>query len=167
MNIHRRRREQQQLGRPRRHRVDDTIWTMVLMLVSGVLLALTTGLCAFSELEQLGPTVGNIIVFRSTASSTDWWQIKATIAGVWPKDAAARSCSLSPSIMGAGGGSLIVEARRLSSPPVYRVHWAGKHTSEGATDCGTVADLELSRSDLMRLADVAGGFNNNLRMVGP
>jgi hypothetical protein len=167
MNIHRRRREHEHLGRPRRHRVDDDTWTMVLMLISGVLLALTTGLCAFSALEQLGPTVGNIIVFRSSASGTDWWQIKATTAGVWPKDAAARSCSLSPSIMGADGGSLIVEERQLSSPPVYRVHWAGKHTSNGVTDCGAAADLELSRSELMRLADVAGGFNNNLRMVGP
>lgn len=167
MNIHRRRREHEHLGRPRRHRADDTLWTMVLMLISGGLLALTTGLCAFSELEQFGPSVGSIIVFRSIASSSDWWHITAKIAGVWPKDRMVRSCILSPATMATGGGSLIIEARQLSSPPVYRVHWAGKHTSQGAGDCGVAADLALSRSDLMRLADVAGGFNTNLRMVGP
>lgn len=69
--------------------------------------------------------------------------------------------------MGDGGGSMVIEARRMSGPPTYRVHWAGKRTASDAADCGRAADLILSRSDLMRLADVAGGFNNNLRMVGP
>jgi hypothetical protein len=160
MNIHRRRREP--MSRPRRAHADDTLWTVVLTLVAGALLALATGLCAFTELEQFGPSLGNIVVFHPTAGATEWWHIEAKIA-----DAPGRSCVMSPAVMGIEGGSLIIEARQLSSPPVYRVHWAGRRTSTGASDCGTSADLVLSRSDLMRLADVAGGFNSHLRMIGP
>lgn len=160
MNIHRRRREP--ISRSRRAHADDTLWTVVLTLIAGALLALATGLCAFTELEQFGPSVGNIVVFRAVAGATEWWHIDAKIAG-----APGHGCVLSPAVMSAGGGSLIIEARRLSSPPVYHVHWAGRHTSSGASDCGASADLVLSRSDLMRLADVAGGFNANLRMIDP
>jgi hypothetical protein len=160
MNIHRRRRAQ--IGRPRRQRVDDTLWTLVLTLIAGALLTLTTAMSAFSELEQLGPSIGNIIVFRPLPNVTEWWHIEAKLA-----DHPGRTCILSPAVMAMTGGSLIIEARKLSSPPVYRVHWAGKHTGLGTADCGVSADLILSRSELMRLADVSGGFNSNLRMVGP
>jgi hypothetical protein len=160
MNIHRRRRDT--VSRPRRAHADDTLWTLVLTLVAGGLLALTTGLCAFTQLEQFGPSLGSIVVFRTVAGATEWWHIDTRIAG-----APGRACILSPAVMGSGGGSLIVEARQLTSPPVYRVHWAGKRTANGSGDCGASADLALSRSDLMRLADVAGGFNTNLRMVDP
>ena len=69
--------------------------------------------------------------------------------------------------MAVRGGSLVVEARRLSRPPVYRVHWAGGTTDGGTDDCGTSADLVLERTELMRLANVAGGFNSGLRLIGP
>ena len=160
MNIHRRRRAP--ISRPRRQRVDDTLWTLVLTLIAGALLTLATGLCAFSELEQFGPSIGNIIVFRPVPDATEWWHIDAKLA-----DRPGQTCVLSPAVMGTTGGSLIIEARQLSTPPVYRVHWAGRRTGHGAADCGPSADLTLSRSDLMRLADVSGGFNTNLRMVGP
>jgi hypothetical protein len=160
MNIHRRRRAQ--IGRPRRQRVDDALWSWVLTLIAGALLVVTTALSAFSELEQLGPSIGSIIVFRQMPNPTEWWHIEAKLT-----DHPGQTCILSPAVMGTTGGSLIVEARQLSTPPVYHVHWGGKHTGRGAADCGVSADIILSRSDLMRLADVAGGFNTNLRMVGP
>ena len=69
--------------------------------------------------------------------------------------------------MAVRGGSLVVEARRLSRPPVYSVHWAGGNTDGGTDDCGTSADLVLERTELMRLANVAGGFNSGLRLIGP
>jgi len=160
MNIHRRRRAQ--LGRPRRQRVDDELWTLLLTLIAGALLTLATGLCVFSELEQFGPSIGNIITFRAMPDATEWWHLEAKLT-----DHPGQTCVLSPAVMGTTGGSLIIEARLLSSPPIYYVHWAGTHTGRGRTDCGASADIILSRSDLMRLADVAGGFNTNLRMVGP
>ena len=155
--------------RPRRQRADDPLMPLVLTLIAGALVTAATGLCVLGELEQLGPTVGNLIVFRPTPSMTEWWRIKAAVAepGDSVRTTAIGSCDLSPSIMGDGGGSMVIEARRLTSPPTYRVHWAGKRTTRDANDCGRTADLILSRSDLMRLADVAGGFNNNLRMIGP
>ncbi len=55
----------------------------------------------------------------------------------------------------------------MSSPPVYRVHWAGLRTSSGSGDCGKAADLVLSRTDLQKLANTAGGFGIGPRMLGP
>jgi hypothetical protein len=69
--------------------------------------------------------------------------------------------------MAQGGGSLVVEARRMSSPPLYRVHWAGLRTSDGSGDCGSAADLVLSRSDLQKLANAAGGFGAGPKTIGP
>ena len=69
--------------------------------------------------------------------------------------------------MAVHGGSLVIEARRLTRPPVYRVHWAGGPTDMGSTDCGTITDIMLERTDLMRLANVAGGFSSGLRLIGP
>jgi hypothetical protein len=58
--------------------------------------------------------------------------------------------------MASGGGSLVVE-QRLDSKRLYRVHWAGQHTSTGATDCGDTADLLVSRVDLQLLTNAVGG----------
>jgi len=77
---------------------DDTLWTLVLTLVAGALLALTTGLCAFTQLEQFGPSLGSIVVFRAVAGATEWWHIDTRIAG-----ASGRACTLSPAVMGSGG----------------------------------------------------------------
>ena len=60
--------------------------------------------------------------------------------------------------MTAAGGSLVVEARQETSPPRFRLHWAGQHTAKGAGDCGAAADFTLERYDLQRLANAAGGF---------
>jgi len=81
--------------------------------------------------------------------------------------AITRACILRPSAMAEGGGSLIVEARRMSSPPVYHVHWVGLRTSEGSDDCGKEADLVLSRTDLQKLANTAGGYGASPKSIGP
>jgi hypothetical protein len=60
--------------------------------------------------------------------------------------------------MATDGGSLVVEARQDTSPPVYRLHWAGQQTDAGATDCGKAADFSVTRTDLQKLANAAGGF---------
>jgi hypothetical protein len=149
---------------------------VILTLVAGALLTVTTGLAAMVELEQFGPGVGGIIVFRPDTAATERWSVSATVVeparlGL-PWAASNSLCVLSPNVMAVRGGSLVVEARRLSRPPVYRVHWAGGHTAGGHTDgtpgdCGTAADLVLERTELMRLANVAGGFNSGLRLIGP
>ena len=168
MRLHWRRRT---FSPPRRPRVDDAAKTLVLTLIAGALATATTGLSVFSQLNELGPIVGNILVFKRSEVMADWWRVKATIDerafATWQGGGVVRTCDLSPSAMVAGGGSLVVEARRMSSPPLYRVHWAGKYTSRGLDNCGASADLVVSRSDLMRLADVAGGFDSNFGMAKP
>jgi hypothetical protein len=65
---------------------------------------------------------------------------------------------LVPSVIAAGGGSFMIEAKQLAHPPVYLVHWSGLRTDVGAKDCGGSADLVLSLIQLRALANVAGGF---------
>ena len=62
------------------------------------------------------------------------------------------------SIMAANGGSLIIEAKVTSRPPLFQVHWSGSRTDLGDQDCGGSADLILQLVQLRALATVAGGF---------
>jgi hypothetical protein len=171
MNAHWRRRRRDTAGRPLRQNAEPALGTVILTLVAGALLTVTTGLAAMVELEQFGPSVGGVIVFKPDTAATERWSVNAALVEAvrvgLPGDVNGRHCVLSPGVMAVHGGSLVVEARRLSRPPVYRVHWAGGHTDGTAGDCGTAADLVLERTELMRLANVAGGFNTGLRLIGP
>jgi hypothetical protein len=40
----------------------------------------------------------------------------------------------------------------------YTVHWAGARTSKQGPNCGSDANVMVSRTDLQRLANAAGGF---------
>ena len=143
----------------------------MLLLLAAALLAVTSGLAAVAQLQQFGPSIGVIVVFKPDSARMERWSVNVAIAEptprVWSGEVGTRRCSLSPSIMTAQGGSLAVEAQQLSRPPVYRAHWAGGHTDIGASDCGTTVDLVLKRVELMRLANVAGGFSGGLRLIGP
>ena len=171
MNTHRWRRRRDVIGRPRRQSADNSFLAAILMLIAGALLTVTTGIWAMQELEQFGPSVGSVIVFKPDKAASEQWSVDGAIvdsvrAGL--TDAFHdRHCVLSPSVMAREGGSFVIEARRLSTPPLYRVHWAGGHTSSTPGDCGMQADLVLERSGLMRLANMAGGFRDGLRLIGP
>jgi hypothetical protein len=53
----------------------------------------------------------------------------------------------------------VVEGRQDVPSLRYRVHWAGSQTTaQPASNCGSSADLLVSRTDLQRLANAAGGF---------
>ena len=162
MNTQRHRRRRDIVGRPRRERVDDSFMTAILTLVVGALLTVTAGLWLMRELEQFGPSVGGIIRFRPDTAATERWSVTATVVEparhLLSGEIGGRHCTLSPGVMALRGGSFVIEARRLSRPPVYRVHWAGSRTDAGANDCGTSSDLVLERTELMRLANVAGGL---------
>ena len=60
--------------------------------------------------------------------------------------------------MRASGGSIVIEALQVRAQRMYRVHWAGTHTSRGSADCGAVADLALSRVDIVALTYAADGL---------
>ena len=135
----------------RRH-TDDTQGTMGRTVFLACLIAglLTTGVAVVSRAltADLGPKVGDILVFRPGAQMPDDWEF--TVAS----DASPTPCILRPVIMAAGGGSLVVE-QRLENPRQFHVHWAGAHTSLSVTDCGSSAGLLVRGVDLKLLANVA------------
>lgn len=135
-------------------REDSALWTVVAF---GLTALLTIGVAAvkIAQSIEIGPNVGDIISFRpgtqiGYAQQTD---IAAPVAG-----RRGANCILSPAVMGLDGGSLVVEEKQAAHPPAYRVHWAGSHTSHGTLDCGASADLTLSLSELLSLAEGVGGF---------
>ncbi|HEX3400957.1 MAG TPA: hypothetical protein VHT74_11590 [Acetobacteraceae bacterium] len=128
--------------------------------VVGALLASSVAVVAAASTIEIGPKVGDILVFRQGARApSDWDFTVATTAR--PQ----QTCTLRPDVMTAGGGSLVVE-QRLEKPRVYHVHWAGTHTSEGADDCGSKADLTISGSDLQLLTNAVGGAGVEHRSFG-
>jgi hypothetical protein len=125
------------------------------VLASG--LCLTTCLLSFSEMSQVGPAVGEIVTFDPRDGPKHWDQpgIQADLlSAAEPR----RSCVLMPSVMASAGGSFVIEAKQMSHPPVFLVHWSGLRTDRGARDCGQSADLTLPLTQLRALANVAGGF---------
>ena len=68
------------------------------------------------------------------------------------------TCTLDPNVMATRGGSLVVEGRQNEPIMQYQVHWGGTQTAKENADCGSTANLLVSRIDLQRLANAAGGF---------
>jgi hypothetical protein len=120
--------------------------------VVGALLASSVAVVSAARTLELGPKVGDILVFRPGLQVSADWDFAATTMG---SDLPV-SCTLKPVIMASGGGSLVVE-ERLDHPRAFRVHWAGGHTTSGASDCGTTADLTVSGPDLQLLTNAVGG----------
>jgi hypothetical protein len=60
----------------------------------------------------------------------------------------------------------VVHAVRLESGTVGLPQNSDVRHS-GSGDCGPAADLLLDRTDVMRLANAAGGLNVGLRLMGP
>jgi hypothetical protein len=115
------------------------------------------------NLETLRPKVGDIVVFHPSSQEQDIWQIDVPTYG--PTGAGRPSCTMDPAVIVRQGGSLVVEARDDATPAAqYRLHWAGAHSANGAGDCAGSADLAVSRVDLQKLANAAGGFGFDQRL---
>ena len=105
-----------------------------------------------------------MIVFRpDQADDGVVWRERITTTRL--SDNGTAACVLAPSIMSQAGGSLVVEARENHNSPTYWLHWAGAQTSDGAEDCGSQANLIISRFDLQKLANAAGGFGIRKKMM--
>ncbi|HEX3994178.1 MAG TPA: hypothetical protein VHX39_23655 [Acetobacteraceae bacterium] len=117
-------------------------------------LCLMTCLLSLSQMQEVGPDVGEIVTFDPHDGPKRW-----EMPGIPARLAAPRqSCVLTPSVIAAVGGSFVIEAKQLDHPPVYLVHWSGLRTDNGPQDCGRSADLLLPLVQLRALANVAGGF---------
>jgi len=110
------------------------------------------------ELDQFRPKVGDIVSFKPGSQDTDMWQMNIPAARQSAASAPLGECSLDPNVMAEKGGSLVVEGRQDEPSLQYRIHWAGSATARAAGNCGQQADLLVSRTDLQRLANAAGGF---------
>jgi hypothetical protein len=140
--------------RGRRHLDTETgsnVGRTVLMasLVAG-LLAGGVAMVATATTLDLGPKVGDILVFRPGARLPDDWDFVVKRLG------AQDTCSLRPDVMASRGGSLVVE-ERVAKPHSFIVHWAGGPTSTGAADCGASADLVVPGTELQLLSNAVGG----------
>ncbi len=105
---------------------------------------------------KLGPKVGDIVAFEPVDSFSR--DMKARVEAVATDTRLAAKCVLDVQAMHASGGSLVIEARLPQTQHGYRVHWAGRHSSDDGTDCGSSAELLLNQDDLEVLAMAAGGF---------
>jgi hypothetical protein len=129
----------------------EMVRTAVLASLIAALLASSVAVVSAATRIEIGPHVGDILVFRRGAYMPPDWEFTVVTTAV-----PAANCSLRPNIMVAEGGSLVVEQRH-QSPWTFQVHWAGLHTSTGASDCGARAELIVSKSDLQLLSNVVGG----------
>jgi hypothetical protein len=110
------------------------------------------------QLDEFRPKVGDIVAFRPASQDTDMWQMTIPATEVSSQGSPLAECSLDPNVMAERGGSLVVESRQDQPALQYRVHWAGSDTARPTGNCGTSANLLVSRTDLQRLANAAGGF---------
>ena len=110
------------------------------------------------QLDTFRPHLGDIVVFRPGSQDTDMWEMKVPATIVSRSGQADGSCTLDPNVIATTGGSLIVEGVQETPTLAYQIHWSGRHTDGGKADCGTQANVLVSRTDLQRLANAAGGF---------
>jgi hypothetical protein len=139
--------------------IADTIESVITAGSVVLLLATLGAIVALFANLHVGLRVGDILVFKPETSVLD--SLSVTASRSEPRSgqsASATTCTLDPKVMAHDGGSIVVEARSLTKP-VYRVHWAGTHTSTGAADCGSSVDLTVSRMDLQTLVNAIGGFS--------
>ena len=110
------------------------------------------------QLDEFRPKVGDIVAFKPGSQDTDMWQMTIPATLVSTMGSPVAECTLDPNVMAEKGGSLVVEGRQDEPSIQYRVHWAGSKTAQTTGNCGDSANLLVSRTDLQRLANSAGGF---------
>jgi hypothetical protein len=148
-----------QLGDHENNEGHDAKWAAVgpaLLAVSVMLIGCIVTFLVLN-LEALRPKVGDMVVFHPTSQEQDAWKIDVPMYRPGPNG--QTMCTMDPAVIVQQGGSLVVEARDDATPAAqYRLHWAGPHSAQGAGDCAGSADLAVSRVDLQKLANAAGGF---------
>jgi hypothetical protein len=150
------------MRRPDQHednsqRASITTWLPVLaamaIMVTG---CLSTFLVL--QLDEFRPKIGDIVVFKAGSQDTDMWQMTIPATIVSTMNSSVSGCTLDANVMATDGGSLVVEGRQDAPSLLYRIHWAGRRTSKDGGNCGSAVDLTVTRTDLQRLANAAGGF---------
>jgi hypothetical protein len=134
-----------------------TAWLPVLAAMAIMIIGCLSTLLVL-QLDEFRPKVGDIVAFRPGSQDGDLWQVAIRATLVSSAASPSTECLLDPNVMAEKGGSLVVEGLQATPAPMYRIHWAGSVTAKTAGDCGESANLLVSRTDLQRLANAAGGF---------
>ncbi|MGC1412807.1 MAG: hypothetical protein WA864_28150 [Acetobacteraceae bacterium] len=129
----------------------DIVRTAVLASLIAALLASSVAVVSAARAIDIGPKVGDILVFHQGARMPADWEFTATTTS-----STGATCTLVPLTMALEGGSLVVE-QRFTTPRAFQVHWAGGRTSSQASDCGRNAELILPGEDLQLLTNAVGG----------
>jgi hypothetical protein len=138
------------IGRWRRNvTTGEVARTAVLATLIAALLASSVAMVSATTRIEIGPHVGDILVFRRGAHVPTDWEFTVMTTAV-----PTATCSLRPTIIGTEG--LVVE-QHLQGPQTFEVHWAGIRTSTGGSDCGGSTDLVVSKADLQLLSNLVGG----------
>ncbi|HLY89470.1 MAG TPA: hypothetical protein VKQ27_10855 [Acetobacteraceae bacterium] len=128
----------------------------VLLGVAAIALAGMVGTIGLiRQVGTLGPKVGDIVAFDPQDTMSR--DIKPHVIAV-PADQIGMACELDVQAMHQGGGSLIIESRRLEPGGGIRIHWSGARTATDGSNCGSSADLVVEQDDIEILALAAGGF---------
>jgi hypothetical protein len=108
------------------------------------------------QVGELGPKVGDMVSFDPLDPISR--DMHARLPAMLADDRPGVACVLDVRAMHANGGSVVIEAREPRTGFSYRVHWAGSHSSNDATDCGSSVDLLVNLEDVEVLAMAAGGY---------
>ena len=77
------------------------------------------------------------------------------------RDRLSQAAWLDLNVLQRSGGSLVVESQMIEAKGSFKVHWAGQRTAADSGNCGSNADLILSKRELRVLASAAGGYESN------
>jgi hypothetical protein len=129
----------------------------VLLGVVAIALAGMAGtLGLIHQVGELGPKVGDIVVFDPLARMSR--DMSASLPAMLANGQPGVACVMDVRTIHANGGSVIIEAREPHADFGYRVHWAGARSSDDGANCGSTADLLMNLEDIEVLAMAAGGY---------
>lgn len=99
-----------------------------------------------------GPAVGDIVAFDVDTPIPDTLPTQLQVVR-----ADGSPCQLDLTVMRQVHGSLVVDRTTNTAPLSFRLHWAGRHSSLGATDCGPTADITATDRVMAALLVATGG----------
>jgi hypothetical protein len=139
------------------HSTTLTAWLPVLAAMAIMMVGCLSTFLVL-QLDEFRPKLGDIVTYKPGSEDSDMWQMMIPATVIAADGTAHGTCKLDPNVMADKGGSLIVEGLSTAADVQYRIHWQGMQTTTTREDCGRSAELEVSRTDLQRLANAAGGF---------
>lgn len=136
-----------------RHHESGGLITTAVLAVLVVLVGLGGALKLARSAADLGPSVGDILVFGSVHRIVYGASKTLEVSRVGQP-----GCVVNLGVIRQFGGSMIIDARTPRPNRLYQAHWAGQRSSMGPNDCGRSAELELTATQLEILALTAGGY---------